>query len=52
KDVPVLAVSSKMKLEEQSKAIAAGASMFLSKTTTPPAKLANIFKQLIVTKKK
>jgi CheY-like chemotaxis protein len=47
KDIPVLAVSSRMKLEEQSKAVAAGASMFLSKTTTPPAKLASILRKLL-----
>lgn len=52
KDIPVLAVSSKAKLEEHAKAMEAGASTFLAKTTTPPSKLANIIRKLIAKKKK
>jgi CheY-like chemotaxis protein len=52
KNIPVLAVSSKVKAEEQSTVIEAGASIFLPKTTTSPAKLSSILRKLIAKEKK
>jgi two-component system chemotaxis response regulator CheY len=46
KDVPVIAISSVIRTEDQAKVLEAGASVFLPKSTTPPAKLASITKKM------
>lgn len=47
RDIPVIVFSSKFSAEEQSKVFEAGATEFLPKMTTPPAKLVSIIKDLI-----
>ena len=46
KDIPVIVFSSKFTAEEQEKVFESGASEFLQKMTTPPAKLISIVKGL------
>ncbi len=47
KDIPVIVFSSKFSSEEQSKVFEAGATEFLPKMTTPPAKLVGIIKNIL-----
>jgi len=47
RDIPVIVFSSKFSAEEQAKVFAAGATEFLPKMTTPPAKLAQIVKNIL-----
>lgn len=47
KDIPVIMFSSTFSAQEQSHALEAGATEFLAKMTTPPARLAEIVKEML-----
>jgi CheY-like chemotaxis protein len=47
KNVPVMVISSAASAEDKAKALEAGASVFLQKTTTPPAKISSIARKML-----